>query len=176
MSRNTSHWRDISKPQLQAMLGVLRDLDGPATVGDMRRELERRGVTIEAIPTVVWEIGQNPGYTTSGGVRFPDGKWRYWLIAAPGWSPRWKVTADHRVVSATAPDSFYGPAKTEQHDVTISARPGIQKNEEPEMVSIPCVCLQCGHPLPEGHSGPPFCKDEGKDCKSAFLGFAPMKG
>ena len=155
----TSHFRDISKPQLQWMLELLKDAGGaPMTVGDIRRGLSHRGLEdrIEAIPTVIWEIGQNEGYETSGGVYFPtDKKWRYWLVQAPGWTPSWKVTKDFSIV----------PADRIVDELASSPCP---------LVSVsPCqaaifTCKACGAAIAPG---PPFCNDI---CKSKFFDRKPQ--
>lgn len=144
-----SHWRDISRAvQLQRMLEVLKAADAPYTRKDVRLALEARGYDIEAIPTVIWEISQNTGYSTSGGVRFPDGKWRYWLTAAPGWTPRWRVNKQYQVVPFDAPDE----------GVAINAgQPGQSFEPEEEEQQGPATCPQCGAETDGG-----FCSEEHK--------------
>jgi hypothetical protein len=170
MSRKVSHWRDISKPQLQYVLSVLKDAADPLTQGDVRRELERNGLKdkVEAIPTVIWEIGQNPGYKTSGGVRFPDGTYRYWLISAPGWTPVWMITGDFRKVAYTIADCGLRIADSRPVPCTLNPVP-CPMNHDP---CIPRTCITCGKPI--GDDGPPFCDNDGL-CKNIHLGIEPVR-
>jgi hypothetical protein len=158
MTTRTSHYRDIGKPQLQWMLELLKDAGGkPMTVGDIRRELMLRGLEdrIEAIPTVIWEICQNDGYTTSGGVYFPtDKKWRYWLVQAPGWTPSWKVTKDFSVVPAG--------------DVTEDDKETRGQDDQGTDQGITEFrCKACGSVI---EPGPPFCSDT---CKTEYFNRKP---
>ena len=164
MTRRRSHWRDISKQQLQWMLALLKDMDGPKTQGDIRDELKARGLErkIEAIPTIIWEIGQNKdaGYETSGGVRFPDGQYRYWLIKAPGWTPRWRVTKDFKIVPYE--EAGQGDMGTWGHGVEAGhGDKGTWGQGENEEGVEEKKCPECGAKTDGG-----FCDD---GCKDAFF-------
>lgn len=101
MTTKTSHWRKIEGSEdLHLCRDILMAADGPLTGREFQKEFERHGKWTVNPGTLIWELGQNPGHKTSGGVRFPDGNYRYWLIAAPGWRARWIVTADKRIVPA----------------------------------------------------------------------------
>lgn len=148
MTRKRSHWREINGPkswQLRIVRDVLMEASAPMTQGDVRRELERLGYKdkVEAIPTVIWEIGQNKdaGYATSGGLRFPDGQYRYWLIAAPGWTPRWIVTKDFKVVPAGEQvRSAECEVRNDGADVVPPSQP---HTIPPSAVAPPRLCLVC---------------------------------
>lgn len=95
----TFHWRKIgTSPHLQMLLEILKSAPGPLTGMEVQQAFQQRGKWAVNPGTDIGELGRNPGYVTSGGVHFPDRKYRYWLIAAPGWTPSWIVTKDFRVV------------------------------------------------------------------------------
>jgi hypothetical protein len=154
MTRATFHWREIKNSNpLQFLLGILMDASGPMTQMDIQLEAQRRGGWVANPPTSIGEIGQNQGYRVSDGVafgqkpgpavRFPDGKYRYWLVSAPGWRQRWTVDREFRVVSAGGGPAAEG-AETPREEAPAAAT-GPRRCENPV----------CGREIPA--EGPPWC-------------------
>lgn len=173
--RNSFHFRQVAaSPSLQLLRDILMAANGPMSQGDVQLEVQRRGTLLLNVSTLINEIGQNHGYQVSEGmnygqkkgpaVRFPDGKYRYWLVAAPGWRQSWTVTRDYRVV----------PAGQGYNSITAETAPAAlpvhapeadrAEQENDELESNINHCKACGKEIPDG---PPFCNDE---CKSEVFG------
>jgi len=163
MTRKSFHWREIEKsPDLQYLLELLKDLDEPLSAVDLS-ELSRpysgARPRLANVATLLAELRKNPGYTCGGGLgwgKFPDGLYKYWLIEAPGWTPRWIVADEYRVVPYGSGENLrmMSPRSPEQESNEF-APPG----HEPAIEVPRSTCSTCGKELPEDHTGPPWCKD-----------------
>ncbi|MCK9420618.1 MAG: hypothetical protein M0R70_14700 [Nitrospirae bacterium] len=103
-------------------------------------------------------VNRELGYVVSEaemwrGDRYPwqDGRHRYRLLAAPGWSPRWTVNQEgiHVLLGQRQPP----PAQSGKGSGAV-AEPSCDVR----------TCKKCGASLPA--DGPPFCSDE---CKAAWF-------
>jgi len=151
MSKQGFHWRIIqnSKP-LQLLLDILKEADGPMTGMEIQLEAQKRGTWVANPSTSVDEIGENPGYKTSGGVRFPDGKYRYWLIDAPGWSPRWKLVPQWGGKTGKRMVSFnILRSGSMQWQPIIESTQGVEI-DKPVSEAVHLSCLGCGEPIEAG--------------------------
>jgi len=98
------------------------------------------------------EKGEDPLYP------WHDGRPRYWLIAAPGWVPRWRVSAEGALEYV--------------HQGARGQGPGVSKTQDPEPLTLdPLKCQNpnCGRELPADHQGPPFCPGPEDGCRKAFF-------
>ncbi len=152
-SQKTFHWRRIeNSAPLQLLLGIMKSADHPLSGMEIQLEAQRMGTWIANPSTCLNEIGQNEGYEVSPGTRFPDGKHRYWLMAAPGWTPAWGVNAELRVVP------HVGNCELRIANDELKTR---QEHSEQRAIR---TCRACGMEI--GTDGSPFCNEE---CKSAFF-------
>lgn len=192
MRQKTSHTGDPgTSDRLGLAAEILKAATGPLTGMEMQLESQRRGRYLANPGTCVYEIGAAPGWHVSEGldygqkqgpaVRFPDGKYRYWIVSWPGGRQSWTVTRDFQIVPvdqgnrvsvpldnhAITDGSIQnsGAAKTAQGLVTPEAA-------QPRILSFglspppgPRRCRACGKEI--GPAGPPFCNE---DCKSVFFG------
>jgi hypothetical protein len=176
MTRTTFHWREVknSKP-LQFLLGILMDASRPMTGMEIQLEAERRGGWVANPATGIGEIGQNPGYRVSDGaafkqksgpaVRFPDGKYRYWLIAAPGWRQSWTVDGEFQVRSAECEVNRVRSAECgvrSEPNAECGVRIAENETAEPRRCGNPV----CGRPIPE--DGEPWCPGS-EVCKKEYF-------
>jgi hypothetical protein len=178
MTTKTSHYGDTStSPRHKLCLQIFKEASGPLTVMEIQDASKQLGSYLANPGTTLWEIQQNPGYEISDGthygqkkgpaVRFPDGKYRYWLVAAPGWIARWHITREFQLkqgtgyrVQGTEEPTENTPAKTEPipNAVISSAQP-----------VLICMNVRCGKELPDDHKGAPFCDEQ---CKNEFFGLS----
>jgi hypothetical protein len=157
-----------SKPAL-IIVEIFKEALGPLSTNDIYEAAKAKGITLSSSAIganlyTIWRDKGVEGYSQSRAVKFPGEKTpRYWLTAAPGWSPRWIVTQDYRVVPAGSADAL-----------TIGQiRPGAAEEIEPGEIDQqtaapqdqqPRLCQTCDAPL----IGPlPFCSDI---CKETFFG------
>ena len=166
---NTFHFRKVDKSEkLRLLVRILMAADKPLTVMEIQLEAQNRRTWIANPATEVGEIAMNDGYVTSDGprfgqkagpaVHFPDGKYRYWIERAPGWTQRWHVADDFAVVSGV-PGSYAVPRIPEQRRSSVE--------NEPVKTLMPSVCrlVSCKKPLPDGHDMP-FCDH---DCRTEWF-------
>lgn len=183
MSQKTFHWRQVERSApLQRLLDILQSAAGPMTQMEIQLEAQARGGWVANPSTEIGEIGENEGYAVSGGVLFPDNKYRYWLIQAPEWKPRWMVDADlnvigyvpgrewewrkHRGTRGREDEGRRGAMRDDEgrgtRDERAVASIGQESpaNDRPSSI-VPLVCISpaCGRMLPEGHQGLPVCGD-----------------
>lgn len=162
MRQKTSHTGDpATSSRLKLAVEILKDADAPMTVMELQLESQRRGGYLANPGTCIYEIGQADGYCVSDGleygqkagpaVRFPDGKYRYWLVSAPGWRQSWTVDREYRVV----PVGVKGEGRKEEASSLFPP---------PSSLTVPRTCLSCGEPVPDG---PPFCGK--KECRNVFF-------
>ncbi len=167
MSKQGFHWRRIENSEpLKLLLEMLKEVDGPLTGMEIQLEAQKRGTWIANPSTSVDEIGENPSYGTSGGIRFPDGKYRYWLVAAPGWAPRWKLVpiwdektgkkmVDYKIVRRGS-GQWPAPAAVQvPHD--------IDDEEKAVPESAPRTCLGCGKDIEAGLWHDEECKKKWRE-------------
>lgn len=117
------------------------------------------------------QVNRDLGYVVSEAAtwrsdRYPwhDGRPRYRLIAAPGWSPRWTVDEEGNYVLFARSQPALGQARTGAGaESEHSWDKGPRESESR-------TCKKCGSPLPD--EGPPFCSDT---CKAAWFESLQMK-
>lgn len=115
-------------------------LNVSTNIGEIRAEVNRElGYIVSEAET--WRGGRYPWH---------DGRPRYRLIAAPGWSPRWTVDKEGNILLAQRQPS---PAQAGEGSGAAAEHPCAAR-----------TCKKCGAPLPA--AGPPFCNDE---CKAAWF-------
>lgn len=189
MRQKTSHTGNPeTSDRLKTAVEILKEATGPLTGKEMREASQAPGrYYLENPSTCVFEIGKAPGWVVSDGrnygqtpgpaVKFPDGKYRYWLVEAPGWHQSWTVNEQFQVVQVKQGpgSSSQGPGlkPTETFfdeelgcDVNLffsgSPRPPVPCTPDPG----PCLtrtCKACGKEIGDGL---PFCDEL---CKNAFL-------
>lgn len=164
----TFHWRNVANSKtMQVLLAILKDATRPMTGMEIQLEAQRRGTWIANPSTTIGELGENPGYVVSDGTRFPDGKYRYWLIAAPGWHPSWQIApvwdvetgrkmVDYRIIPWTP--GGYRTAPTPAPQPTPRLDPQEREDATPRI----CKNALCGKTL-TGES--PWCN---ADCRAAW--------
>src|SRR5574340_384612 len=173
--------------RLQLADRIFKDAAGPITVGDLSefsrpsraayQALRAEGIVFpvsaqklsEDRPLLVnpgqciCELRDNPGYVIGGGQefgRFPDGTFRYWYKAAPGWAARWIVTEGGKVIArhGAAPDPERSPA---------AAAP------EEQMY---CQNPECKKPLARGREKPlPWCDEQCREAWRRLVLFQPAE-
>jgi hypothetical protein len=167
----TFHWRNIANSKtLQLLLAILKDASGPMTGMEIQLEAQRRGTWIANPSTTIGELGENPGYVVSPGTYFPDRKYRYWLISAPGWRPSWQLLpvwdtetgrsmVDYRIAPWT-PGQHPQPVPQARPAVPqpVIATPAAQEDPAPRF----CKNALCGKPLT---NETPWCDP---DCRAAW--------
>lgn len=175
MSRNAGgiHYALVQdSTRLMRIIEILKEAEHPLSAQEIAvqaYDFNRSGKVMLNVSTNIGEIrgeeNLDAGYVVSEATRFRpakgeeprypwhDGNPRYWLIAAPGWMPRWRVGEGGRLE---------GPG----------ARGKGPEDQDPEPMTLnPAVCQnpRCGLPLPEGHEGPPFCPGPNDACRNEFL-------
>lgn len=137
MTRTGFHWRHVeNSPQLQRIAGALKER--PMSTWEITTECETA-----AASTCVNEIKANPGYSIGRVVRRTSEGGQvhiYVLLAAPGWTPRWRIEGEEIV-----------PVEEKEPAPPREILPG---NETAR------TCRTCGAAI--AGSGPPFC-DQHRD-------------
>ncbi len=154
MSKQGFHWRRIENSEpLKLLFEMLKEADGPLTGMEIQLEAQKRATWIANPSTSVDEIGENPGYKTSGGVRFPDGKYRYWLLDAPGWAPRWKLVPiwDEKIGKKMVDYKIVRRGSEQWHEPAAAPLPGdIENKEKCAYEPSDRECLGCGEKIEVG--------------------------
>jgi hypothetical protein len=167
-STKSFHWREVEKSEdLQLLLQLLKDADGPLSgvdISESSRPYLGAKPRLANVVTLIAELKRNPGYDCAGGLawgRFPDGLYKYWLVTAPGWRPRWIVNDDYKIlpymegIDLRTRGHRIENKKIEQEPVSRGGAEGAEKSE-PEAPVPANRCGACGKELPPG---PPWCKD-----------------
>jgi len=135
-------------------------------IGEMRgpENLSAGYVVPAAHRWVVEDEPQGPRKKTffvSPDKRLPwhDGRPRYWLVAAPGWRPRWAIDEEGRLVPAGG--TIRANERTEE---------GGRRTEDDGTRA--CMNPYCGRELPPGQAEP-FCLDA--TCRDAYFQALQMK-
>jgi hypothetical protein len=161
--------------RLMRIIELLKEADHPLSaqeIGVQAYDFTVSGMIMLNVSTNIGEIrgmdNLDAGYVVSEATRFRppkdeaprypwhDGRPRYWLIAAPGWMPRWRVV-DGRLETV-------GQGHLDRVD-RITA----DEDEKQYQGVLHCQNPQCDRELPEGHEGPPFCPGPNDACRKAFF-------
>ena len=148
--RSGFHFPKVDRsPVLQVIVEILKSAAAPLTSNDIYELAKDRGVTLSAsaIGSNLDAIRNNEGYAVSPAIRGDDGKYRYWLQSAPGWTPRWTADARGTVNAASWPK----PAAHEPEE----------SQNEPEMRL--CKNPSCRKPIDHGHTCNEACNAAWKE-------------
>ena len=165
MPRNDGHIRYalVSKSRrLQKVVKLLMAAPHPLSGMEIQMQAWVTNAST-SIAEIRCEMNRAEGYDISdarawkGGL-YPwhDGRPRYWLIAAPGWSPRWRVDGEGRLLPCTA-----GRGQKAQSAEGMEHR---EKEKAPPSSGV-CQLQRCGRPIPAARleNGAKFCCDPHKD-------------
>ena len=134
--------------RLQVILELLKRSDYPLSSEEIARQAYDHAQSGRIMLNVSTNIGEmraqvnrDAGYIVSEAAAWKDGKYpwhdgrpRYWLIAAPGWTPRWRITEEGILVPTSSP-ALQAPQPAQDH-----------QPDEPRLCSNPA----CRKPLPAG--------------------------
>jgi hypothetical protein len=152
MRNKTFHTGDVrTSSRLQIMDEILKEASGPMTIGELSEASRPYPGALPRIVnpgTTLNELRANPGYEIAGGIktgRFPDGTFKYWLVAAPGWSARWivrefRVLPVGRAATAAQRDRPATSAPAAPEEVRFCSNPECKK---PLTVSLPWCDKAC---------------------------------
>ena len=110
--------------RLQVILELLKRSDYPLSSEEIARQAYDHAQSGRIMLNVSTNIGEmraqvnrDAGYIVSEAAAWKDGKYpwhdgrpRYWLIAAPGWTPRWRITEESILVPSRCPRVSATPA------------------------------------------------------------------
>lgn len=126
-------------------------------IGEIRAGVNRDAGYNVSFSTA-WKISANPEqvmrvnddksvtfFVRSPAYPWHDGRPRYYLLAAPGWIPRWRVDRTGLLVRGENREQ-----RTEDRG---------HRTDPPNIGAPVCVFSGCGIPLTEDHRGAPFCAE-----------------
>jgi hypothetical protein len=154
--------------RLQRVIELLQKADHPLSGMEIQIQAWVTNAST-SIAEIRGEKNRNAGYEVSKaaswkGLRYSwhDGNPRYWLIAAPGWTPRWRIDAEGVILPCTA----FGTVKSVELGVGVnivgskelvagvnavgSKELGVQSNKRTTGPGSPCKLQRCGRPIPDG--------------------------
>ena len=177
MSRNAGgiHYALVQdSTRLMRIIEILKEAEHPLSAQEIAvqaYDFNRSGKVMLNVSTNIGEIrgeeNLEAGYVVSEATRFRpakgeeprypwhDGNPRYWLIAAPGWLPRWRI----------GEEGILEPIRQGSLDRMNRITADEGETAEP----LRCQNPQCNRELPEGHEGPPFCPGPNDACRNEFL-------
>lgn len=155
--------------RLQLLVRILMDAARPLSsndIYDIAKEMASGNVSLlsaSSIGTCIGEVRLDPDYYISGR-KVPGRQYNeYWLTKAPGWTPRWIVNSEGRVIPYRLMMENRTPA-SEQEFIPPQAKPAETITGAP---AGPLRCVSCKETeLPPDHKGAPLCAR----CRESLFG------